>query len=76
MKTLRDRVLNSVLPRNKILALYQQILEQKTVKSQDALEEKELLLSGLVEKEEGQLKVRNRIYETIFNRDWVKKYHS
>ena len=76
MKTLRDRVLNSVLPRNKILALYQQILEQKTVKSQNTPEQKELLLSGLVEKEEGQLKVRNRIYETIFNRDWVKKYHS
>ena len=76
LKTLRDRVLNSVLPRNQILGLYQNILEQKTVKSQDTPEEKELLLSGLVEKEDGNLQVRNRIYETIFNRDWVKKHQN
>jgi len=29
-----------------------------------------------VEKEDGNLQVKNRIYETIFNQDWVKKHQN
>ncbi|MFP4253968.1 MAG: AAA family ATPase [Halothece sp.] len=82
LKTVRDRILNSVTlrvnrvsfssqPRQEVLSLYQEILEQGSVTAQNTAVEKELLLSGLVEKENGELRVRNRIYETIFNRDWV-----
>src|SRR4028119_1218924 len=36
-------------------------------------EQTELRLSGLVVQQQGKLKVYNRIYEQIFNRDWVEK---
>lgn len=36
------------------------------------VEEKELLLSGLVVKEGGYIKVYNRIYELIFDISWVE----
>jgi WD40 repeat protein len=38
----------------------------------DSLEQVELLLSGLVEKRQGKLQVKNRIYREIFNLDWVE----
>lgn len=41
------------------------------VASVDTSEEKELILSGLVIKQEGYLKVHNRIYELIFNQSWI-----
>ncbi|QDZ38737.1 AAA family ATPase [Euhalothece natronophila Z-M001] len=73
LRTVRDRVLNASSPRDQILGLYQQILEQGSVTAQETIAEKELLLSGLVEKEDGDLQVKNRIYETIFNQDWVQE---
>lgn len=38
----------------------------------DNLEQVELLLSGLVEKQQGKLQVKNRIYREVFNLDWVE----
>lgn len=35
-----------------------------------------LKLSGLVRREEGRLKVRNRIYEQVFDQDWVAAHWS
>jgi len=66
-------VLYSNWPRNQLLNLYEQILAQGAVAAQDRPQEKELLLSGLVEKEAGYLSVKNPIYEAIFNRDWVHR---
>ncbi|BAY78848.1 WD-40 repeat-containing protein (plasmid) [Nostoc linckia NIES-25] len=37
----------------------------------DSPEQTELLLSGLVEKHNGYLKIKNPIYRTIFNSEWV-----
>ncbi len=74
LKTVRDRVLHSSVPSSKILQLYQQILDQGHVQNSDTPEEQVLLLSGLVEKEEGNLKVKNRIYQAIFNLDWLQRY--
>jgi WD40 repeat protein len=39
----------------------------------DTPEQIELLLSGLVEKQQGALQVKNRIYREVFNLDWVDK---
>ncbi len=47
-------------------------MERRKVKTVDSPEKKELLLSGLVVEHEGFLKVRNRIYELIFDRSWVE----
>ena len=38
----------------------------------DSVEQVELLLSGLVEKQQGKLQVKNRIYREVFNLDWVQ----
>ena len=39
----------------------------------DSREQIELVLSGLVEKKAGLLKVKNRIYAEVFNLEWVEK---
>jgi PAS domain S-box-containing protein len=71
LRTIRDRILNSEQQPVRLLQLYQQILQQGEVVSVDSPEERELLLSGLVVKQQGSLKVHNRIYELIFNRSWI-----
>lgn len=40
----------------------------------DSQEQVELLLSGLVEKQQGKLQVKNRIYREVFNLDWVETH--
>ncbi len=70
LKTIRDRLLKS----NKsvqLLEIFRQVLHQEEVITGDSPEEKELLLSGLVVKQQGILRVQNRIYKLIFNRSWV-----
>ncbi|KAB8318837.1 response regulator [Tolypothrix campylonemoides VB511288] len=71
LRTIRDRILNSEHQPLRLLQLYQQILQQREVASVDSPEERELLLSGLVVKQQGSLKVHNRIYELIFNPSWI-----
>ncbi|MDZ8028975.1 MAG: AAA-like domain-containing protein [Nostoc sp. DedQUE11] len=41
------------------------------VPTDDSLEQTELLLSGLVEKRNGYLKIKNPIYRNVFNAQWV-----
>lgn len=77
LRTIRDRLCRSKEgDRNpqshRLLKLYQQILQQGEVVCVDSLEERELLLSGLVVKQQGYLRVHNRIYEVIFNSSWVR----
>ncbi|NMG09447.1 AAA-like domain-containing protein [Brasilonema sp. UFV-L1] len=71
LRTIRDRILNTKLKSSQLLEIYQQILDLGEVVSVDSPEEKELLLSGLVVKQQGVLKVHNRIYELIFNQNWI-----
>ncbi|MGH1396577.1 MAG: AAA-like domain-containing protein, partial [Trichormus sp.] len=67
MRTICDRILKNTLYPVGLLELYQQILHHRQVGVVDSPEEKELLLSGLVVKQQGVLKVHNRIYELIFD---------
>ncbi|MGA9380297.1 MAG: AAA family ATPase [Phormidium sp.] len=67
LRTIRDRILNSKLQPNKLLELYQQILHQGEVVAVDSPEETELLLSGLIIKQHGCLKIQNCIYKLVFN---------
>ncbi|MBD2562726.1 MULTISPECIES: AAA family ATPase [Nostoc] len=76
LKTIRDRILNSHLQINKVLELYRQILHQKEILSVDSPEEKELILSGLIIKQQGSLKVHNRIYKLIFDQNWIARHIS
>jgi hypothetical protein len=74
LKTIRDRLLLSGEKRTgRLLGLYQQILQQGEIATDDSPEQVELRLTGLVVKREGKLRVYNRIYEQVFNRDWLER---
>lgn len=71
LRTIRDRLLHHANRANRLLGLYDQILQAQPVSPDDSVEQLELRLSGLVVKEGNQLRVRNPIYAEIFNHDWV-----
>ena len=72
LRTICDRLLSLQQTAVPLLHLYQQILQQGEIPTDDnSPEHTELLLSGLVVKQESKLTVGNRIYATIFNQDWT-----
>ncbi|NER88411.1 AAA-like domain-containing protein [Moorena sp. SIO3A2] len=80
LRTLRERILRNEQGSSRLLALYQEILQQGEIAADDTPEQIELRLSGLVVKEPGQdnktspvLRVYNPIYQSIFNQDWVEQ---
>jgi WD40 repeat protein len=74
LRTIRDRLINSDEKlRGRILGIYQQLLEQKTIATDASIEQIELRLSGLVTPDKNQLKITNLIYALIFNRDWIEQ---
>lgn len=73
LKTIRNRILSSEQRAARLLGLYQKILQQGEVAVDDNPEQMELRLSGLVVKQQGSLRVYNRIYASVFNLRWVDK---
>ncbi|KAB8315748.1 response regulator [Tolypothrix campylonemoides VB511288] len=73
LRTIRDRILSNEQRAGRLLGLYQEILEKGEVTRNDSQEQIELRLSGLVVKQQGSLKVYNRIYKSVFNRNWVEQ---
>ncbi|AFZ15952.1 AAA-like domain-containing protein [Allocoleopsis franciscana] len=82
LKTIRDRIFRCSLGNqfikneqcaDRILRIYQKILQNQSVVSDDSPEQVELLLSGLLVKCDSTLKVHNRIYQAVFNLEWVNK---
>ncbi len=79
LRTIRDRLLRPSDRSVELLKLYQQILQipysegEGGVEANDTPEQMELRLSGLVVKQQGKLRVRNQIYESVFNPAWVDK---
>jgi hypothetical protein len=67
LRTIRDRILSDEQRVGRRLGLYQQILQQGEVDADNSPEHMELRLSGLVVKQQGKLRVYNRIYELVFN---------
>ncbi|WP_089093848.1 AAA family ATPase [Nodularia sp. NIES-3585] len=74
LRTIRDRILKGVRQPTQMLELYRQILEQGQVRAFDSLDERELILSGLLVKEQSYLKIHNRIYKLIFNHSWIRQH--
>ena len=73
LRTIRDRILRKEQLAGKILGLYQQILQNGEVTSDDSREQIELRLSGLVVEQHNKLKVYNKIYQSVFNQSWIDK---
>lgn len=73
LRVIRDRILSQPKRRSLLLKLYGQILTQGKIKVNDSPEQLELRLSGLVVKYQGYLQVYNRIYQSIFNGNWLRE---
>ena len=73
LKTIRDRLLLTGEQRSGLLlGLYQQIAQQGEIPANDSPEQLELRLTGLVVKRDERLRVYNRIYQQVFDRNWVE----
>ncbi|AFY41327.1 AAA-like domain-containing protein [Nostoc sp. PCC 7107] len=74
LKTILYRITRSGEVRTgRLLGLYQQILQQGEIATDDSAEQIELRLSGLVVRREGKLRVYNRIYAEVFNSLWCEQ---
>ncbi|MBW4565024.1 MAG: AAA-like domain-containing protein [Mojavia pulchra JT2-VF2] len=77
LRTIRDRLLFNEQRAGRLLGIYQQVLQAQgsnlPVAVDDTQEQKELLLSGLVERHQGYLKIKNPIYRLVFNEQWVRR---
>ncbi|KST68600.1 AAA-like domain-containing protein [Mastigocoleus testarum] len=73
LRTIREKLLKSKNTNN-LLKIYRQILQQRPrIKTNNSLEQQELIKLGLVVNQRGNLVVGNGIYEIVFNQDWVSK---
>ncbi|MEP0885174.1 AAA-like domain-containing protein [Trichocoleus sp. ST-U3] len=73
LRRIRDHLLGGGQRSSQMLLLYRQILEQGEVVADESPEQTELCLSGLVVRQDGKLRVFNRIYEAVFNLTWVEQ---
>jgi ABC-type branched-subunit amino acid transport system substrate-binding protein len=73
LRTILERFLSREQQTGRLLGLYQQILQQGKIVADNSLEQMLLRLSGLVVKQEGNLKVYNPIYAQVFDQSWVEK---
>jgi ABC-type branched-subunit amino acid transport system substrate-binding protein len=71
LRTIRDRLLRKGQPSVDLLRLYLQIWQEKEVAADGSRKQTELRLSGLVVKQHGSLRLYNRIYETVFDKNWI-----
>lgn len=80
LKTIRDRLLLDQQRARQSLGLYQQVLQSQRfpdreppVMADTAPSSLDLLLSGLVEKQGNHLRVKNPIYQAVFNTQWIQQ---
>lgn len=70
LRTIQDRILQSNGRADRLLALYQNILQKEFI-ADDSPEQTRLQLTGLIIRQDGKLKVRNPIYAAVFNQAWL-----
>ncbi|MGG6265364.1 AAA-like domain-containing protein [Leptolyngbya sp. AN03gr2] len=74
LRTIRDRILINEQTATRLLELYQQILQSpQGIPGNQSWEHQQLRLSGLAVEQQGQLRVYNRIYATVFDLDWIER---
>ncbi|MGE0883454.1 MAG: AAA-like domain-containing protein [Blastocatellales bacterium] len=71
----RERLLRSDVEVAGLLTLYDEVHSGKRVADDETnLLVTALHLSGITRRQDGYLKVRNRIYERVFDREWIKEH--
>ncbi|MBE9213910.1 AAA-like domain-containing protein [Plectonema cf. radiosum LEGE 06105] len=73
LKTIRDRIIRNEQRAGRLLGIYHQIVQRGELPTDNSPEQMELRLTGLVVKGDGKLQVYNRIYQSVFNGEWVEK---
>ena len=73
LRTIRDYLVKDKRCAVELLRIYRQILHLGEVVAVESSEQRELLMSGLVVKRGGSLRVSNRVYELVFDECWVEK---
>lgn len=69
----RERMLRSDTDVTALLNLYSRVRRRKSVADDDSQPLVSILrLSGITCAQNGKLRVRNRIYDRVFNREWIK----
>ena len=69
LKHIRDYLLSDI----ELLRLYQKVLKKGEVKFNNSKVQMSLKLSGIVLKKQDKLVVFNKIYQKVFNPDWVEE---
>ncbi len=72
LRTISNRILINKHA-ERLLGIYQQILQKGEIGEDNSPEQMELRLSGLVVKQNSKLRVYNRIYESIFDHKWINQ---
>ncbi len=72
LRTIRDRVLRNEKRAGRLLGLHQKVLEEEGIDSKNTPIEIWLRLTGLVYKTKGKIEVYNRVYERVFDKNWVR----
>jgi hypothetical protein len=73
LKTIRDRLLYHPHYSDAMLVTYQQILQGETIYFRDRPEHIELILSGLLVNQNGILTIKNPIYQSVFDGNWIRQ---
>lgn len=73
LRTIQNRIQGNGQRTGRMLGIYQQVLQGVEIEVDDSREVTELLLSGLLVKNQGTLQVKNKIYQEVFNQVWVTK---
>jgi AAA-like domain len=73
LRTIRDRIWRKEQQVSRLLGLYQQILQEGEIATDNSAEQIDIRLTGLVVQQMSKLRVYNRIYQSVFALDWVKK---
>ena len=73
LRTIRNRLLSNRQRCTRLLEIYQKLLEGFLIEFDDSRDHLELQLSGLIVKKTGHLEIKNKIYQEVFNRGWVRE---
>ncbi|MBE9067199.1 AAA-like domain-containing protein [Leptolyngbya cf. ectocarpi LEGE 11479] len=74
LRIIQDRLLSRPQMISRLLGCYKKLLSSQSLTLEDNHLREELLLSGLIVKQAGQLTVRNQLYRKVFTPHWVD-YH-